>query len=585
MGRLEHGVTLAQVDSEVQVVARRLLAADGQASASLRARARRVWLSNPENWGLAVLLLLPVPLLVLAIACVNAANLMLARGSQRQREIAIRLAIGAGRVRIVRQLLMESGLLALLATAIAVPVAWSGLQLITTPLSIPIQFDPRVLGLAILTTAVTTVAFGLLPALRISAQHPSSTLGSVAARRDALPRQSRLRRGLVLAQLALSLGLLATGWQLVATVRAQAEGGGVPGGRILLARFDLRALGLPAGEAERFYAAVVEQAAHLPDVEAVGVARQTSVWSFGQRRTSGPLVVWRPDDAAGEGQVTSGGYAGGALLQAVGLQTVEGRLFSEEDRLTRPQVAVVNKAFAQRLGRPAIGSTVRVAPHQQGVTSAIEVRIVGVIELAGERRAAQGDSPPPGLYLPSPIEPEPALTLYVRTGGPATTVAQPLRELVGRIATRAPIVELGSLNQFIERASGPQLWLARAAAVLGFIGLLLATAGLYGVTSYVVAMRSREIAIRMAVGASPRDILTMVVSQSLRVGVGGLLVGGAMALVASMIIQAGYHGIQGIDGAAFGGATALFLAVILLASLIPALRASHVDPIETLKDA
>ena len=188
------------------------------------------------------------------------------------------------------------------------------------------------------------------------------------------------------------------------------------------------------------------------------------------------------------------------------------------------------------------------------------------------------------MYLPSAIEPEPALALYLRTRGPAIELAQPVRELVRRIAPRVPILEVGSLAELNERSFGQQLWLARAAAFLGVVGLLLATAGLYGVSSYIVAMRSREIAIRMAVGARPRSILTMVLGQSMSVAAIGLVGGGAAAVAVSRLIQSEYHGIHGLDGAAFGGAVALFLAAMLLASAIPAVRASRLDPVEALKD-
>jgi hypothetical protein len=541
---------------------------------------------------------------------------MLARASQRQREIAIRLAIGAGRGRIIRQLLIESSILALFATVVAVPIAWWGLQLASSPLGVPIPFDPTVLLLTVLTAAGTTVAFGLAPAVRVSAQQPWSTLGPVGARNDAGPRQSRMRSLLVVAQVALSLGLLATAWQLVATVRSQAVSGGTPGDRLLIARFDLQPLRLPAGDTERFYRDLVSGASRLPGVEAAGIARHTSVWTFGQGAAPGSIVVWNPADAPAEGRNTIGGYAGGDLFEAVGLAVVAGRGFSEDDRQPRPRVAVVNETFAQNMtpstslgtgpstslgtgpstplgatpstplgaNAAAVGSIIRVTARGQDYGSSIEVRIVGVIEPVLEPRLTPDGPPAAKVYLPSPIEPEPSLALYLRTRDRATMVAQPVRELVSRIAPRVPVLELGSMAELNERSYATQLWLARAAAFLGVIGLLLATAGLYGVGSYVVAMRSREIAIRLAVGARPGVILTMVLGQSMRVAAIGLFVGGGAAVVVSRLIQAEYHGIQGIDGAAFGGAAALFLGAMLLASAVPALRASRLDPVENLKD-
>ena len=189
------------------------------------------------------------------------------------------------------------------------------------------------------------------------------------------------------------------------------------------------------------------------------------------------------------------------------------------------------------------------------------------------------------VYLPSPLEDELALTAYVRTSGPATATAQPVREIVARIAPRVPILELGSLEEFNERSYATQLWLARAAGCIGVIGLLLATAGLYGVTSYVVAMRSREIAIRMAIGARPQVILRMILGQSMRIALVGLVAGSGVAVAASRIIQSEYHGVRGVDAAAYSAAAVLFLVAMLFASAVPARRASRVDPIQNLKDA
>ena len=222
VGRLMDKVELPQLQAGAAALARGIAASRGEPPQETRAEVLRVWRVNPRNWPIGIAVVMPIPILVLAIACVNAANLMLARGSQRQRELAIRLAIGAGRGRIVRQLLIESALLAVLATAVAVPIAWWGLQLAATPWDIPFPLDTTVLMFTVVTAALTTLAFGLAPAVRVTAQQPASTLGPVAARSDTVPGQSRMRRALVIAQVALSLALLATGSQLVSTVRSEA---------------------------------------------------------------------------------------------------------------------------------------------------------------------------------------------------------------------------------------------------------------------------------------------------------------------------------------------------------------------------
>jgi predicted permease len=585
VGRLRDHVELPRLQAEAAALARGLAASRGQESSGARAEVLRVWRVNPRTWSLAIMVVMPIPILVLAIACVNAANLMLARGSQRQREFAIRLAIGAGRGRIVRQLLIESAFLAVVATAVAVPVAWWSLQLAANPWDIQVPVDTTVLALTVMAAAATTMAFGLAPAVRVSAQKPASTLGPAAARGDAVPGQSRMRRALVVAQVALSLALLATGSQLVSTVRSEAVSAGTSADRLLIARFDLEPLKLQPVETESFYRELAAGASRMPGVEAVGIARHTAVWTFGQGSAPASLIVWRPTDGPEDGHVTIGGFAGGDLFDAVGLRILQGRGFTEADRHPRPQVAVVNETAAKALNGRAVGSILRVAPPSGDYESSTEVRTVGVVGAAIEPRLEKGEPPAARIYLPSPIQPEPALALYLRTSREPAALVQPLRELVSRIGPRVPVLELGSLAELNERSYAIQLWLARAAAVLGGIGLLLATAGLYGVSSYLVAMRSRELAIRMAVGAAPRAILAMVLRQSLRVAAIGLLAGGGAAVAVSRWIQSEYHGILGIDAEAFGSAVGLFIIAMFLASAIPAVRASRLDPVENLRDA
>lgn len=583
-GRLRGGVGIEQVQAQAEVVAERLAAARGRASDGAAADVRHLSMSSPRGRPLAMIVVLPIPILVLVIACLNAANLMLARGSARRREIAIRLAIGAGRLRIVNHLLIESALLASVAAAAGLLLAWWALQLADTPVGVPIAIDGNVVALTVLTALGTAVAFGLVPAIRLSAPALSSTFAKPAARTDATPPQSRKRRLLLIAQVAVSLGLLATASQLVSTVRYQAVSGGTPGDRLLVARFDLRPLSASPSETQSFYARLAAGTRRLPGVEAVGLARAFAVWTFGHGDGSASLRVWYPTDRSEEQRMAAGGYAGGELFAAIGLRVLAGRLFSDAERQSRPEVAVVNQAFADAMSGPALGSVIRVAPPGLGFNASTPVRIVGIIEVTREPKYDAASRPAQKVYLPSPVEPEPALALYVRTHDDATVLAEPFRNLVSQIGPRIPILEIGSLNDFNERSFAPQLWLARAAAFLGVVGLLLATMGLYGVSSYVVSMQSREIAVRMAVGATPRRILGMVVGQSMRIAVIGLVLGVALALAANRVIQSEYHGIHGIDVAGMAAATALFLAAMLLASAVPALSASRVDPVAYLKD-
>lgn len=583
VGRLRDGVGVAQVQSQANVLARQLRLHRGNPEGA-RAHVRRVWRTDPENWGLAVMLLMPIPLLVLAIACINAANLMLTRALGRGREVAVRLAIGSGRTRIVRQLLLESTILATLATMAAAPFAQWALRVFDTPLGVPVRVNGLVLALVVLTVLGTTVTFGLMPALRASAQDPWRALAA-GTRGETRPRQWRARRAILTAQVALSIGLLATGWQLVSTVSAQPGNAGATGDRLLIARFDLQRIAAKPGEAQRIYNTLLDEVSRMPGVEAVGLAGHTSVWRFGGRARGGSLRVWLPGAGREEGRVRSGGYVGGSLFAAIGAKTIAGRSFTSSDRLARPDVAVVNQTFAQQFSGAAIGSIVRVAPRDGDFASSREVRIVGVVESPAERRILQDAPPPARIFLPSPIESEPTLALYIRTRDTAATLTVPLQKLVSGVAPRVPIQELGSLDELTERSDAPQLWLARAAVLLGTIGILLAGAGVYAVSSFIVGLRAREFAIRMAVGAAPRTILQLVFRESLRIAYMGVVFGGLMAFVVGRVIEAEYHGVRGVDAAAFGAAAALFVTIMILASAIPAVRASRVDPVRMLAEA
>ena len=582
VGRLRDGVEVRQARAEASALASRL--APGAMARPESADVRQVRIVEPEQWGTSIILIMSIPVLVLVIACVNAANLVLARGSQRTREIAIRLAIGAGRGRIVRQMLIECALLAAIASAAALPIAWWGLRVISTPLDAPIPLDLPVVGFTLLTAGVTTIGFGLLPAIRVTAQPPSDVLGPGGSRGEGGAGKSRMRQGLVVVQVALSLALLATAWQLVATMRGRAPSSGTPGDRLLIAHVGLESLSLQPGEAEAFYEQLRQEVKRTPGVQAAGLARFTAVWTFGRGNEPGSVTVWHPGDRPERGRVIVGGYAGGDLFDAIGLRLTAGRSFTEGDRRGLPQVAIVNQAFVQSMTGPAPGQIVRVAARRQGFESSIEVRIVGVIESAMEPRFTADGAPAPKLYLPSALEREAALALYVRTQGRALDVAPLVRDAVTRIDSRITFLELSSLAALSERAFAPQLWLARAGAVLGLIALLLATSGVYAMSSRAVAARSREIAIRMAVGARPAAILTMVFGDSSRLALAGFVIGGTLALIASFVVRAEMPGTSAVDPVAFGGSAALFAATMLVASALPARRAARVDPVANLKD-
>jgi predicted permease len=538
-----------------------------------------------------ILSITPIPLLVLIMACVNASTLLLARGARRGHELAIRLAIGAGRARVVRQLLIESLLLGLLAAGAGLLLASWGLGAAGRQLSLSMPIDASVLVRALLVTLASVAASGLAPALHVTARTPFRAMGTAHADPADVQRAPRGRR-LIVAQIALSIGVLTTATQLAAMIAARGGSAGTPPDRLLMASFDLDQLRFTPESAERFYAALVDRASNLPGVENAGLARGTAVWGLNTPPASiAALVVWQPGATAKDAGVILGGYAGGDLFRAVGLAVLEGRTFVPEDRHGWPRVAVVNDAYAKRIQGPALGRTLHVGLVQRGghiddgaFASGRDVEIVGVIQSASEPRYDVDGTPVPKIYLPAPLQPEPALTLYLRTRSKAETVAAPLRDLVHAIDPRVPILEIGSLTTWNERSMEWAPWLMRAATCMGLLSLALAAAGLLAVVSYAVAARGREFAIRMALGSHPRGVLALVLREAMRLVIAGFVIGGGLALLATKLLQTRFYGAQGLDVYAFAGSIALLIVVMLLASAVPAIRAARVDPVAALKE-
>ena len=576
VGRLRDGVGVDRVETELAVIARRVATpADGRAAAILTDVSALSRLDDRTDVAEILVGILSVPLLVLVISCVNAANLFLVRASRRRREVAVRLALGASRLRLVRQLIVESVVLAVTAAALALPLAWAGLRFVATFMRVPMPRDETVVAGALVTALLTALGFGLAPALQATGQRPSAALGTAPAGSGGTRSESRGRRVLVAVQVALSLGLLATGFQLTSALESLAEPPGTDADRLLLASFNLAQLRFSSSESDAFYAALLDGTARLPGVEAAGVSSRNLAgsWTFDAANT----VVLDPGDGPVGGLVASGS-AEGDYLAVAGLDLVQGRQFVPADRRGIPEVAIVTERLASRLfGAGALGRSVRVSTPFRGTVGA-DVRVVGIVESPVE---LSGEDVPAIFFpspFPSPKQPGTARTLHLRTAGPAAALAPAIRELVARLDPRVPILQLDTLDQTIRADIRQQRMLARGAALLGVVALLLASAGLYGVTSYSVAMRAREIAVRMALGARADLVLRMVLRQALAIAAIGSGLGGLVAIAAGVLIQAEVVGVAGVDVATLGGSAALLAAALLLASVLPARRAARLDP-------
>jgi putative ABC transport system permease protein len=274
------------------------------------------------------------------------------------------------------------------------------------------------------------------------------------------------------------------------------------------------------------------------------------------------------------------------MFKAVGMPLAAKRWFNDEDRRgPRPKVAIVNRAFAAKVMQgPAVGRVIRLAGKDQNDSSSTEVTIVGVVENFGEPRNER-NGPDWFVYTPMPLGPEAARVLYVRSHETIDdSLSAAVLKAVHEVDPRVPIGTIGSLDQ-LNYQSLPEAQLAQGAKAFGFVALVLAAFGIYGVMSYFVSQRSREIAIRIALGAEEKGILGMVVKQSMTLASVGAIVGTILATIASLALQVINRAPLGIHGGAFAGAAFLLLAVMFLASVFPAVRASRIDPIENLRQS
>jgi predicted permease len=533
---------------------------------------------------ITVIMLLPS--MVLVIGCINAANILLARGTARMRDVAVRVALGAGRWRIVRYLLVEGVLLALLAAAVTVPILMWALGTLDMVVPLGAEVNVGVIAVATAASLGSVLLFALAPAVRVSAARPGTVLGT--SRVGDTPRRARLRQTLVAVQVALSLGLLATGGQLLPAVASlMAVTGAADPSRLLMVPFDLGQLNASPAEADRFYGALVERVTRLQGVAHAGIARTSAVWTFGGGKGQSPVVVWLGGPSPKDAELLLGGYAGGDLIEAIGIPLREGRLFGPADRAGRPRVAIVNRTAAtQFFAGAALGRVIRVSARNVGHEESQEVEIVGVIDPALEPAYVVDSDDPTvsAIYLPSPLEPEPALTLYVRVRGEATSLAPAIREAAANIDPRVPVGEITTLAAMQHERFTEERLVAQGLALLGVLGLALACGGLYGTIAFMVAMRRREIGVRMALGAEPRRILRLTLKQGMRTALVGSAAGGAIAIAISVLARANMYGVPPIDLVALAGTAAILLAAVLVASLIPARSAARVDPLVVLRE-
>jgi predicted permease len=540
-----------------------------------------------------MLVLLAAVVCVLLIACVNVANLLLARGSARAKELAIRTAIGAGRSRIVRQLLTESLVLAAAATVVGLLLAWTGLHVLlrNAPATIPrldgARIDGGVLLFALGLTIASAVTFGLIPALRIARGDLQGSLReggrtAIASARDAV------RGVLVATEVAIALTLLIGAGLLIrsAIFLNHVDPGFKPAG-VLTGRVALGSEGVgndaeaSALQAEQTFARILAELRARPGVQSAALVSQVPAGPGGN--SNGLVPEGRPADIASaidsRMHAVSAGY-----LTMMGIPLIAGRDISDQDVRGAPRAIVVSAAFAKTAwpNTSAIGK--RIACCEGAPNDPRWKTVVGVAADVRNRGAA-GDVVPE-FYLPIAQMPADAwrwqnrtLTLVARAkSGDAASLAPAMRSAVAAVDPTLPLYNVATMEDRLGRTLAEPRFHLVLLATLGAVGMLLAAAGIYSVIAYFVSLRTHEIGVRMALGATARDVVRLLTFQGLRPVAGGIVIGLIGATWATRLLHGSLYGVAATDGLTFLVVTAVLLVVSVLAILIPARRATSVDP-------
>ena len=589
LGRLQPGVDIARAEAALKTVARRLEQEfpESNLGRSLAVLPIQRFTISPNYRGSYVLagaVLMGVVGLVLLTACANVANLLLARWLGRRKEVAVRLALGASRPRLLRQLLTESVTLAILGGAAGLLVAdvvrrvlWYS-RPAAVPASLEVGLNPRVLLFTVALSLLTGVLFGLAPALQSARTDLVTTLRNQDAMAHGRTGWWSTRHLLVALQVAISLVALIGAGLFVASARAaQSLDPGFDSENLLTVSFDVGAQGYDAVRGEQFYRQVVDRVEELPGVRSATVAEYAVLMGeVGLRRTVIPTGQELP---AGEnGYLVQINGVGARYFETLGIPVLSGRGFTPEDRPESRPVAVVNQEMASRLwpGEEAVGRTFQFF----GAPGSIEV--VGVA--ADSTYGFLGEETPMYLYLPMTQSYASEATLHVRTEGDPEALTTTLRRVVAEIDPRLPVDGLRTGTRILDDA----LWAPRTAARLfsafGLLALALAAIGIYGVMSYLVRQGRREIAVRIALGAQRGDVLFQVIRR----GMGTVAVGIAAGLLAAFVLVrlagALLYGTTPTDPAAWGVSALLLFAVALAATWLPARRAAAVSPILVLRE-
>ncbi|HET9370295.1 MAG TPA: ABC transporter permease [Vicinamibacterales bacterium] len=586
VGRLAPGVTLAQAQQSLDPIAAQLehdypKDNGGRGVAVRPLEEGAIGINQRSQFVLAGTVLMTVAGFVLLIACANLASLLLARSSSREREIAVRAAIGAGRGRIVRQLLTESLVLAALGAIAALVVArlgrdalWALRPPFLTADSVSLTFDGRVLVFTVLTTIVTALVFGTLPAIRASRPDLVSSLKQGGRSGGLAGRGRRLRSALVVLEMAVALVALAGAGLFVRSLSVARQANlGFEGERLVVANLNPPSVGFESAQAAQYYKDAVERLRALPGVENAAVA-QFQALGGGQVRSAYPEGQAVPP---GQSVFVTQNLVSPSYFATLGIPLVRGRLLTDADTAGTQAVAVVNEAMAAKYwsGQDAIGQ--RFAYFNDTVPKTI----VGIVRNSTIQQV--GEEPRPVAYQPIAQFPPAFASVHVRTAGApgplVTTVQRTMDELDRRVAVSGTATIATTLDQTLY---GTRMG-ATLLGVFAALALGLAAVGIYGVLAYSVNERTAEIGLRLALGAAPRDVLWLVVRDGLILAAGGVVVGLAASYGLGRFVATLLYDVPPSDPLTLASVAIVLVAVSLAACLIPCRRAMKVSALTVLR--
>ncbi len=581
-GRLRSNSSMEMARSELSSIARQLEATYPLQNQGMGVRLLTLHaeMFDETFWTGAMICTVAVAF-VLLIACANIANLLLARASARDREIAVRTVLGAGPWKIVRQLLTESLVLALAGGALGLLLSVVGIRWLVSiiPADVPfvdrIGIDGRVLTFTLAITVLSGFLFGLAPALQAARPDPSQSLREAGGRGSSVGgRRGRFRNALVVAQIGLALSLLiAAGLLIRSYIGIQRAELGIDTESVLTARVSLLEQRYPDSvQVATFYRQLESRLAAVPGFDDVGAA--TNLPMTGGRGTyyslEGDPPVEPSQRRTAQYRAISPGY-----LRSLGITLLRGRAFTEQDRIGSLPVMLVNEAFAARHwpDGAAIGKRVVLAsgPHD----------VVGVV--ADTRDFGPNNDPPPIMFVPSLQHVSRDMSVAVRTGLDPAAAATTLRSAAAALDADLPLYAVSTMDEVLEAWFGGDRVMVKLLSVFGAFALVLAVIGVYGVMAYSVTQRTQELGIRMALGAQRGDILRMIVRQGVLLAAIGIAGGVCVALGTTRYLSAFLTGVSPFDPATFVVVPLVLGGATIVAAVVPARRATRIDPIDALR--